>query len=99
MNTYFWIFSAFIVSIQVINHWNYGKGRLHISYPLSIIAFSCYLVLETQLALNNPDQTGILLFNITNAWGLFNAIKGFVRLRNEKMLAEPVGKAPSLHGD
>lgn len=84
MNTFFWVMSSVIVSIQLVNHWFYGKGRLDISYPMTVVSFIGYLILETALAFHDPDQKAVLLFNITNLWGLFNAAKGWYRLREEK---------------
>jgi len=35
------------------------------------------------LPLNNPEQIGIILFNILNVWAFIMAAKGLLRLRKE----------------
>jgi uncharacterized membrane protein len=43
-----------------------------------------YFIIETSLALNNPEQIGILIFNILNVWAFVMAAKGLLRLRQDK---------------
>ncbi len=83
----FWFFSILtiiVVLIQFVNHFYYSQGKLDVSYPLSIIAYSIYIVIETVLAFNHPEQISILLFDVVNLWALLMAIKGWKRLNDNK---------------
>lgn len=68
-----------MVALQFVNHWFLGKGNLKVVYPVSIAVYIMYIIVETTLALNDPTQAGILLFNLVNTWALFNAVKGLMR--------------------
>jgi hypothetical protein len=50
------------------------------------IGFILYLIIETMLALHDPAQWSVLLFNITNTIGLISAIQGYYRLKNGRNL-------------
>ena len=73
-----------VVVIQVTNYWFLSKGKLHIVHPLSICAFIGYIIIETALALNDPSQIGVMIFNIINFWALAMNIKGWIRLKKKK---------------
>jgi hypothetical protein len=88
MILFLWIMTISVVSIQFVNHWFFSKGRLRISYSLSIVAYSLYIIIETIIALRDPAQLSILLFNVVNFWGLLMAIKGLRRLRMERVNSE-----------
>lgn len=77
--------SIITVIIMVTSHRFLSKGQLKFVYPLNIIGFSLYLVIETMLALHDPSQWAVLLFNITNLIGLISAIQGYYRLNNENI--------------
>jgi hypothetical protein len=83
-SSFFLILSVIIVTIQVINYWFLSKGKLHIVHPLSICAFIGYIIIETALALNDPSQIAVMLFNITNCWALAMNVKGWIRLTRKK---------------
>lgn len=84
MTYFFWITSIILVALQFVNHWFLGKGNLKVVYPVSIVVYIMYIIVETTLALNDPTQAGILLFNLVNTWALFNAVKGYLRERDKK---------------
>ncbi len=46
-----------------------------------MIAYIIYIIIETHLAIRDPEQTAVILFNLTNLWGFFMALKGYLRLR------------------
>lgn len=77
---FFTSLSVFLVATVFISEWFNSKGNLRIVYPLESIKFFGFLILETGLALNHPDQWAIMLFNIANLWGLAMNIKGYRRL-------------------
>jgi len=80
MNLFFTILSIFLVLVVFISEWYNSKGNLRVVYPLESIKFSGFLILETALALNHPEQKALILFNIANLWGLFMNLKGMRRL-------------------
>lgn len=84
LTVFFWVLSIFAACVSLTNHWFLSKGKLHISYPLIIIACTCYIIVETILALRDPVQLGILVFNLTNLWAIIMALKGLMRLKEEK---------------
>lgn len=72
------------VALQIANHWFLSKGRLEISYPLTILVYICCTVLETFLALRDPTQWSIILFVPMYLWAIIMAVKGMLRLREDK---------------
>lgn len=81
-------FGLFLTTITIVTvvfnialHWNISKGNMHVVYPLSMIVYVGYIVVETALAFRTPEQISVLLYNITNIWALSMAIKGYYRLR------------------
>lgn len=73
------------LGLQVAHLYYYGEGRLRAAYRLGILVFAGFMALETVLALRTPDQHAILLFHITNGWGLWSCVKGLRRLRREQL--------------
>jgi uncharacterized membrane protein len=84
LTIFFWVLSIFAACVSFTNHWFLSKGKLNISYPLIIVACTCYIIVETILALRDPVQLGILVFNLTNLWAIIMATKGLMRLRKEE---------------
>jgi hypothetical protein len=78
-----WLLSITVICIQFINHWFYGNGKFQYSYPLAMIAFTIYIIIETSVAIRDPHQYALILFNITNIWGFIMALKGYLRIRKE----------------
>ena len=81
-------FALFLTTITVITvalnialHWNISKGNLRVVYPISMVVYAGYIIVETSLALRDPEQISVLLYNITNVWALTMAIKGYRRLK------------------
>lgn len=72
------------VGLQVANHWYLSKGKLELSYPLTILVYICCTVLETYLAFRDPSQWSIILFVPMYIWAIVMAGKGIIRLRKEK---------------
>lgn len=54
-----------------------GSGR--IVYPLMFTVYSLFIVVETYVALTNPAAISLILFNVCNVWGAFNALKGWAK--------------------
>lgn len=77
------ILTVIVISMQFINHWNLSHGRLHITYPLTIVILLTYMVIETTIALRDSVQYSMLLFNVINLWGIIMAVKGIRRLKRE----------------
>jgi len=84
LGLFIFVLSCFAASMSLINHWFLSKGKLHVSYPVIIVACICYIIIETILALRDPVQMGIFVFNITNVWAIIMATKGLLRLKEEK---------------
>jgi hypothetical protein len=77
------ILSVLILLTSPIRFWYYSKGHLYVSYRIELFVFTCYLVLETHLALLTPEQHSLMLMNIINIWALAMAVKGIFRLKKE----------------
>lgn len=82
MTIFFFVLSAITVILSVLSHFALSKGKLNFVYPLNIIIYSLYIIIETSLAFNSPEQIGIILFLFTNTWALVMAISGLKRLRS-----------------
>lgn len=80
-----------IVGTECIHQWVLSKGNLRVSYRMAIGVYIGYIIVETTLALRNPEQLHILVFNTVNVWGIVMAIKGLLRLKREER-----GEWPSL---
>lgn len=79
---FYWFSAVVVVTLQFFNHRFIGQGRLFIVYPLSMVIYFMYAVVETTLALTNPEQRAIMLFNLVNFWAFYNAYLGYKRLKN-----------------
>lgn len=84
MTEFFLIGALITVALNVLAHWNMSKGNMKVVYVLNLFVYASYFIIETSLAFNNPEQIGILLFNLLNIWAFIMAVKGLVRLRKEK---------------
>ena len=69
-------FSVAAVVLQFIHLWLYSGGKLKYAYPMALLVYANYLVVETVLGFASPEQIGILVFNIVNIWGMAMAIRG-----------------------
>ena len=86
---FLFILTVATIALQGANHWYMSKGRLNVSYPLTILAYFCCTVMETYLALRDPEQWSIIMFVPMYLWAMLMAAKGMWRLHKEK-------KDPSL---
>lgn len=84
MELFFWISSIVIVVLQYFNHKYLGQGNLKRAYPLAVVIYTMYAIVETTLALTSPNQMGIMVFNLVNGWALYNAVIGIRRLKREE---------------
>lgn len=64
-----------VCAMQIFNMWLMGRGT--INYPVVVAVYALYLMIETYLA----SQTSwvVLLFNVCNTWGIYNAVRGWYR--------------------
>lgn len=85
---FYWITSIILITLQFFNHKYLGRGELEKVYPLGMVIYLLYAIIETTLALTNPAQIGILLFNLVNVWAFYNQVKGYRRLKAEKKKME-----------
>jgi len=76
--------SIFASCVSFLNHWFLSQGKLHISYRLIITACVCYAIIDTLLALRDPAQMGILVFNIGNIWAITMALRGLKRIKKRE---------------
>ena len=83
---FFLITSIIIVGLQFFNQWFISEGLMHRVYPISCVIYVLYATVETTLGLTNPEQSGILIFNLVNIWGFAMAVKGWRRVRKNKEL-------------
>lgn len=90
LGIFFFVLSLFALIISLLNHWFLSQGKLHISYPLIILACTCYIVIETMLAFRDPVQMGIMVFGVGNIWAITMACKGLKRLKKKR--DEDVGR-------
>lgn len=63
------------VVLQIINFWFIIKQR--IVFPLVILNYVLYMVVEGWLALRDPDQTLIWLYCVLNAWAIWCGVVGW----------------------
>lgn len=85
---FFTILSCFLVTVVFIAEWYSSKGNLKVVYPMNCLKFGGFLILETSIALNNPEQWAIMIFNLANLWGLAMNIKGLRRLIKKRQEEE-----------
>ena len=76
------VLTLIVVPANLLAQWQLSKGHLKFAYPLLVVVYSFYIVIETILALRDPSQISILLFNIVNIWALIMAYRGIQRLKN-----------------
>lgn len=74
-----------VVFLQLYNHYNLSNGNLRRAYKVAIVAYTLYAAIETSLALRDPEQLSVMLFNVVNFWAIAMAIKGLLRLNKEKL--------------
>jgi len=83
MTIFFWATSILLVVLQYFHHGFLGKGDLKSAYPLAVVIYTIYAIVETTLALTQPAQMGIMVFNLVNGWAIYNAVLGIKRLKKE----------------
>lgn len=83
MSVFYTVSTILILFLQFFNHKFLGQGKLHRVYPISMVVYFLYAIVETTLALSNPEQISIMLFNLVNGWAFYNAFVGWRRLKNE----------------
>ena len=71
-----WLTAVTVVTVllQLTNMWFLSKGT--IVYPIMLIVYAGYMAIETYLAVSDPSQWSIMLFNIVNVWAVAMALKG-----------------------
>jgi micrococcal nuclease len=74
--------TCLVVPANMYTQWQISKGNLRLGYPLLMFVYCLYIAIETILALRDPEQISILLFDVVNVWAFFMAFKGYVRLKN-----------------
>jgi hypothetical protein len=74
---------ALVVS-NMTSHFLLQRGDTYSVYRINIISFTLYIVIETWLAIRDPSQWSVILFNVSNVWALSMAIKGFLRTRHKR---------------
>ena len=73
-----------VVLLQFLNLWLLSKGRLSVAYPIGIAVYLGYFGIETVLAISEPEQWPILIFNLVNVWGVAMNIRGLIRIRSQR---------------
>ncbi len=81
---FLWIMTLTTVGLNIFNWWYISKAKMSIVYPLSMAVYLCYIIVETSLAFNNPEQISIMFYNITNVWAFAMSAKGYFRLIKER---------------
>jgi len=84
MTWFFTILTFIVICLSLTNSWFLSQGKLKVSYPLIIAICSLCIIIETTLALRDPTQIGILMFDITNTWSIIMATKGLARIKEEE---------------
>lgn len=82
-----WFFTFMTIDLiltVLVAEWFSSKGLMKLVYPLNALKFFGFIILETAIAFNHPEQNAIVLFNISNCWGLAMNIKGMYRLYKER---------------
>jgi hypothetical protein len=49
-----------------------------------MLAYALYIIIETYVALREPSQNSLLLFNLVNVWGFAMAAKGYRRIKADE---------------
>lgn len=86
------LLSLVTVVLAMVNHWNLSNAKLHLVYPLVIVNCILYIVVETWVALRDPEQIGLLLSDLTNLWGILMAGKGWFLLKEKEKEKEKLAK-------
>lgn len=80
----FTVLTCIVIPANMLAQWLLSKGKLKVAYPVLMFVYALYITIETMLALNDPSQISILLFNIVNIWAFAMAFKGARRLREQE---------------
>jgi uncharacterized membrane protein len=67
--------------LQIANWWYISVGALKKSYYLSVAIYILVATVDTSVAIIEPNQIGILMFDIVNFWAIIMSIKGILRLK------------------
>jgi len=84
MGTLIFILTFTVVPLNVFTQWQLSKGNLKLTYPLFMVVYALYMIIETILAFNDPSQISILLFNVVNIWAFVMAFRGMLRLKKSQ---------------
>jgi len=83
LGTIIFVLTFTVVPLNIIAQWQLSKGNLKLTYPLFMMVYALYMVVETILAFNDPSQISILLFNVVNLWAFVMAFRGANRLKKK----------------
>lgn len=75
------VLTLIVVPSNMYTQWQVSKGNLKLGYPLLMLVYTIYIIIETILAFNDPSQISILLFDVVNMWGFLMAFRGYRRLK------------------
>lgn len=81
----FSLLSIVTVILQLFHLHYYGKGNTRVAYRFGVFVYVFFLIVETILAFG-PGQWSIMLFNIVNLWGFYNAVQGAIREKSFSFL-------------
>ncbi len=81
---FFYTMAVLTVSLQFVCQWYFSKGNLKVSYPLTILVYLCYIVMDVGMVMYDPALTAVLIFSLANVWTLVMCTKGIYRLRREQ---------------
>lgn len=84
-------FSIFVTSVTlctvllaIYNHWNLSNANLKKVYPFVILNCTLYIIVETAIAIRDPEQIGLILSDITNLWAIIMAVRGWAKLKEKE---------------
>ena len=67
-------------SVSIYNRWLAAKGYMRQYYWMVIVESIVFFTLNSVVALKNPNNYGLIIFNGLSVWSVLMSIKGLKRL-------------------
>ena len=82
------IVAALTISTVVVTKWYLAKGILKPVYYLNIATSLLHALVNWMMFIHDPEQIGMLLYNLLSIYAIIMSVKGLKRLKKEKLINE-----------
>lgn len=83
-SVYITTLTVFVTIMQMIKHWVFAQGHYKLTYWLNLVGLTGFTLLSISISIHSPSEKSLILLGIMNGWGIYQNIKGLLRLKEEE---------------